>query len=168
MKMPRAQAFGTRTLSIYRNMEKRFAERRNKKGRILQIGRRVPFTLEQFRTWVLCKLGTEEGTVPCEYCGKILSAIDVQFDHPVPVAFGGELGFQNLAPACAECNLEKGQMTGDEFSRLNEFFKTISAQGAKDAKSRLRTGAGFKRLRFFGKKPKPETPVMETTLDANW
>jgi 5-methylcytosine-specific restriction endonuclease McrA len=48
---------------------------------------------------------------PCAYCG----APAEHADHVTPLARGGLDCLENLAPACARCNLSKGSQTVDEF-----------------------------------------------------
>ena len=44
----------------------------------------------------------------CQYCG---SAVDLTFDHVIPRAHGGRTTWENVATACAPCNLRKGGRT---------------------------------------------------------
>ncbi len=44
----------------------------------------------------------------CQYCG---AAEDLTFDHVVPRAQGGRTTWENVATACAPCNLRKGGRT---------------------------------------------------------
>ena len=44
----------------------------------------------------------------CQYCG---SQSDLTFDHVVPRAQGGRTTWENVATACAPCNLRKGGRT---------------------------------------------------------
>lgn len=47
----------------------------------------------------------------CQYCG---STHDLTFDHVVPRRAGGRTTWENLATACAPCNLRKGGRTPRE------------------------------------------------------
>ncbi len=47
----------------------------------------------------------------CQYCG---SPHDLTFDHVVPRRAGGRTTWENLATACAPCNLRKGGRTPRE------------------------------------------------------
>lgn len=51
----------------------------------------------------------------CCYCGKKLVLEDRTIDHIVPLNRGGQTMEKNLAVACAECNLEKSDMTLEEY-----------------------------------------------------
>ena len=44
----------------------------------------------------------------CQYCG---SGDDLTFDHVTPRAHGGRTTWENVATACAPCNLRKGGRT---------------------------------------------------------
>ena len=44
----------------------------------------------------------------CQYCG---SGKDLTFDHVVPRRLGGRTSWENVATACAPCNLKKGGRT---------------------------------------------------------
>ena len=47
----------------------------------------------------------------CQYCG---SPNDLTFDHVVPRSQGGRTTWENVATACAPCNLRKGGRTPKE------------------------------------------------------
>jgi 5-methylcytosine-specific restriction endonuclease McrA len=47
----------------------------------------------------------------CQYCG---SPSDLTFDHVVPRRAGGRTTWENVATACAPCNLKKGGRTPRE------------------------------------------------------
>lgn len=47
----------------------------------------------------------------CQYCG---SSKDLTFDHVVPRSQGGRTTWENVATACAPCNLRKGGRTPKE------------------------------------------------------
>ena len=47
----------------------------------------------------------------CQYCCGIL---DLTFDHVIPRAQGGRTTWENVATACAPCNLKKGGRTPKE------------------------------------------------------
>ncbi|TAK15112.1 MAG: HNH endonuclease, partial [Rhizorhabdus sp.] len=44
----------------------------------------------------------------CQYCGSLQ---DLTFDHVIPRAQGGRTTWENVATACAPCNLRKGGRT---------------------------------------------------------
>lgn len=46
----------------------------------------------------------------CQQCGITLhDRSEAQFDHVIPVAFGGESTLENCAALCVECNQAKGR-----------------------------------------------------------
>jgi 5-methylcytosine-specific restriction endonuclease McrA len=47
----------------------------------------------------------------CQYCGALN---DLTFDHVLPRRLGGKTSWQNVATACAPCNLKKGGRTPKE------------------------------------------------------
>jgi 5-methylcytosine-specific restriction endonuclease McrA len=53
----------------------------------------------------------------CYYCGRALSRDrkERHVDHMTPVSRGGTNWPDNIAVACADCNLRKGALTADEF-----------------------------------------------------
>ncbi len=151
--MTTEQEFLKRSGSIYRNMKARFAEKRNKRGNVIRVGRELPFSLEEFRDYLSMCLGSRNasGTTPCDSCTLSLNALTLVVDHSLPVSRGGELGLQNLALLCEECNRAKGKLTASEFRALRQFLDGLAPQAANDVLTRLKTGAGFMRLRYFGK-----------------
>ena len=51
----------------------------------------------------------------CGYCGDQKSDLDdLTFDHVVPVAQGGQRGWENIVTACIPCNRKKGARTPQE------------------------------------------------------
>jgi 5-methylcytosine-specific restriction endonuclease McrA len=53
--------------------------------------------------------------VACYLCGRWTSPDDRHIDHILPLARGGGETIDNLAVACAHCNLSKGDKTPDEY-----------------------------------------------------
>lgn len=49
---------------------------------------------------------------PCAYCGDLFSEV---VDHVLPVSRGGSGAQENLAPACTNCNEQKGDYTPEEW-----------------------------------------------------
>lgn len=44
----------------------------------------------------------------CQYCGAVLAAKSLTFDHVVPRSRGGETSWENVVAACGPCNTAKG------------------------------------------------------------
>jgi hypothetical protein len=145
-------AFADRTSSIHGGMNGRLKERKNKKGVIIRIGRRVPFTLEEFRVWVKREIGS--GCTGCLYCGTPIDYINFVVDHRHPIARGGDLGLENLDLCCAECNNAKGNLTGSEFHALRVFLRGLGPMAETDVFRRLKAGAMGMRMRWFDRNKK--------------
>jgi 5-methylcytosine-specific restriction endonuclease McrA len=52
----------------------------------------------------------------CYYCGKSLTRYHIE--HKTPIVRGGSNDPENIAVACARCNLRKGYMTEQEFREV--------------------------------------------------
>lgn len=131
-QLPFAQVdteFVKKSRQTYANMKARFTEKRNKKGRITRIGREVPFTLEEFRDWLLLKLGTEGGVVKCPYCAAFLSINEAVVDHRIPASQGGSLDLGNLDLICKQDNDQKGGMCGECYQELLEWSAVGASYG---------------------------------------
>lgn len=50
----------------------------------------------------------------CQYCGGRFAPSSLTFDHVVPVARGGEKGWDNIVTCCIACNRRKGDATPEE------------------------------------------------------
>jgi 5-methylcytosine-specific restriction endonuclease McrA len=157
--------FTKRSLTIYRSMKVRFAEKRNKRGHVRQIGREVPFTLEEFRSWLLAQFKSVDAAIRCAYdCGAVLDVLNFHTDHKTPITRSGTLGLDNLALACEDCNRIKGELTAREYVALRQGLETFSEPARKDIYKRLKTGAGFLRLRFFNRNKKEKGDASEGLL----
>lgn len=51
----------------------------------------------------------------CWYCGKKLKKEEITMDHLYPQDLGGPTIPNNLAPTCAECNNQKGNLTEKQY-----------------------------------------------------
>lgn len=94
-----------RSGTIYRHMKERAAKEYQA----------VPFTLADFRAWLLPKFGVD-GVTRCEYSGAQVLAEDFQVDHRQPTSRFGQWGFDNLAICTKAQNLRKGNMTKGEYA----------------------------------------------------
>ena len=149
-----------RTGSMHRDMSRRFAERKDKNGRIIQHGRLLPFTLADLRQWIQAQMPKTHGQ--CTYCSKWIDFADFSLDHSVPASRGGTLELSNLAICCDECNRTKGRLTGSEFTAFLRALETWPEAARKDILGRLKVAEGFKRLRYINArkpKPQPEQPA---------
>jgi hypothetical protein len=92
----------------------------------------------------------------------------MSFDHKQPISQGGGLDFDNLAPACKECQGLKGELQEATFFWLLSILQTagtgaacntmppLSLGDAKDLRKRLKGGAGFIFRKFPKKEPKKQ------------
>jgi 5-methylcytosine-specific restriction endonuclease McrA len=100
------------TRDRYNAMQKRFGPKRHKvTGKLLRPGEPLPFTLDEFREWVITRLGGEQGVGRCEYCNAPIDIRSMDADHQTPRSQGGSLDLENLAVACNQCNQQKGGMS---------------------------------------------------------
>jgi 5-methylcytosine-specific restriction endonuclease McrA len=144
-----------RTSDMHKKHRERCAQRNTKAGRLLRPAIPILYTLQDLRDLVLEALGgSEHGTGHCCYCNRLISIEDISLDHINPLNRGGLGTVQNLAPCCQTCNREKGELTADEF-RLWLTFKEkyLPAVARADMEKRLRTGAGFVRVRYIKERP---------------
>ena len=170
--------FNTITRSRYDAMQRRLAERRNKHGRVTQVGRELPFSLEDFRAWVLTQIGgSEYGVGRCEYCVRPIDLERLVSDHATPISAGGDLGLSNLVGCCERCNAAKGPMWAHEYRALLKFLLTISPESAENIIVRLakseKLAVSHRRLmaqmsnphgRTSRKEPQTTTPQPEETV----
>ena len=54
----------------------------------------------------------------CWYCGKSLKKEEITMDHLYPQDLGGPTIPNNLAPACAYCNSQKGNLTEYQYRQI--------------------------------------------------
>ena len=50
----------------------------------------------------------------CQYCAQRLPPAQLTFDHVIPVARGGQKGWDNIVTCCIPCNRRKGDRTPDQ------------------------------------------------------
>ncbi len=74
----------------------------------------------------------------CQYCG---SGKDLTFDHVVPRRLGGRTTWENVATACAPCNLKKGAAR-----RSRRICRCTSSRGARRRGSCRTMAAPFRRV----------------------
>jgi len=126
----------------------------------------LPFSLAEFRGWLLWVLGTKEGLVKCSYCNALLTVATLVPDHEEPLAWGKTglhvqilAALTNLVPACASGNLRKGKMSAKGFRKLVAFMvENLEPWDQNDVFSRLATGGEGAKLMWKrqskGGKPK--------------
>ncbi len=165
--MPLQLAFHTRTASIHSSMVARFKQKQNKNGRVIRYGRLVPFTLSEFRLWLVDQLGGKpEGSARCAYCTCPLFADSLRVDHKTPASLGGDLSLANCCVSCDLCNRAKGQLSAEEFQALRFVLDEmlhdgrLSVAGFQDIWKRLRGVAVMFRRFYNPKRPKPESGIL--------
>jgi len=155
--------FTVKSQQLYNSMAQRFKEKRDKRGCVLRVGRTVPFTLAQFRAWLLEQLGGENGVVKCTYCADWLSIDTMVLDHEVPIKQGGSLDLDNLDLICKNDNQAKGGMTGESYQRLLDWSATNLPPACRaDMLHRLAIAvqlAAQKRWEIVSKNKKKSSPV---------
>jgi 5-methylcytosine-specific restriction endonuclease McrA len=164
--MPLEVAFHTRTASIYSSMVSRFKQKMDKRGRVMRQGRIVPFTLSEFRLWLLEQLGGKpDGSARCAYCNCPVFADTLRVDHKIPVSRGGDLTLVNCCVSCDRDNRMKGSLTADEFKALQVALGDLLRNGSlhpagfEDICKRLAGQVAIFR-RFQANKPKKESGLL--------
>lgn len=109
----------------------------------------------------------------CTYCGARASTeVQLQVDHVVPVALGGQDVASNLVTACADCNRGKaGRHLGEEFSeqvdedaaRWSDAMAQAARETEEEYRNRQAIGASFLEVwNTYG----PGTDVGEDYIDT--
>ena len=84
---------------------------------------RKKYYLKEYKARMKIKHNPNKGTQfskgSCIYCGQNADTID----HLTPKSRGGSDGPSNKLPACRACNLEKGNMTYDEYIIWRTYHK---------------------------------------------
>lgn len=122
--------FNTKTLSLYSGMQKRFGPKYYR-GKLVDPGRELPFTLPEFRHWVneqeVCT-----GVARCRCCGIYITLFTAGLDHSDPVSRGGSIGLENLnLEYCKDCNRKKGSLYIGEFEDLVDILNIRFEPAAK-------------------------------------
>ena len=116
-----------------------------------EAARPLPFTLEEFKEWLLGEAYSvqpsmlQEAVNPkvlwgCPYCGLDIFFIDLSIDHMTPISRGGSYALRNLSPCHATCNRAKGPLSRDEFLDLIEYLRVQSDLVHRDIMTRLNFG----------------------------
>lgn len=120
-------------------MQSRFGQKLWKNGKragtIRREKRNIPFTIDDFRSWLTVVL---EDHPFCEYCGERVTIMDISPDHARPVSRNGSLGRDNLRVCCDPCNRIKGELLVGEFKALMEGLKNFTEAGRNDIIKRLK------------------------------
>jgi len=106
-----------RSASIYNGM----------KARAEKIHLKMPFSLEEFRDWLLQRF-SNAGVGVCGYSGLMVLVEDFSVDHRFPVSRGGEFGLQNLTICSDKQNLRKGNMTEVEYRQFKQHVERYAPE----------------------------------------
>lgn len=130
--------FMQRTLSIYKAMVVRFAERKNQQGQVTRVGREIPFTLAEFRAKVETVFGPRGvDAAVCRYCGGWVTVAEMECDHMIPIARGGDLELSNIDFPCGDCNQRKGKLLPAEYQALYDALQKWPDAARRDVLGRL-------------------------------
>lgn len=143
--------FDDRIASIYGGMVARVAEKRTAGGRIIRVGRVLPFSREDLAAWALAQFGTVQGIVQCAYCTDYLTVRTFVLDHATPIAapWNGSLDLDNLALACASDNRRKGRMSAAGFRALVGWgVQELDARDFADMLGRMANGGANLKLKL--------------------
>lgn len=137
-----------RALQLYRDIKKRSEPSYWKNGRLAGRmrwgGVPVPYTRDDFATWLLTTIGCN--AFLCPYCNAPLDVLSMTLDHNVALKANGTNEFNNLVACCADCNNIKGKMTGDDYLMLRKLLRTLAPPAEAEVLRRLRTGAMAQRM----------------------
>lgn len=116
----------------------------------------VPFTLDDFRTWLTSVSIDGKGEAwRCSYCLQVLALSDVQCDHMDPLSRGGEQSVDNLTPSDRACNQRKGELTAVEFTAVKALLAQLGYAAEKYVLESLSLAGMARRMqaeRFRAKK----------------
>jgi HNH endonuclease len=140
----------------YRDMAKRFGPKKNSAGYVTKLGRQLPFTFEDFKEWMIDGSFLRKGEGwQCVYCKGWFSIKEIEPEHVVPIARGGDLGTNNLVFSCHSDNQRKGELTAEEYIALIEFMTHRFSPAAQLYLLKTLSGGGqAQRLRFTKKAPR--------------
>lgn len=114
------------------------------KGRMKWPGVEVPYTSDEFATWLLTTVGCQ--AFLCPYCNAPLDVLSMTMDHDRPLKGGGTNEFGNLVPCCADCNTLKGKMNSANYLKFRLLLRELDPFAEADVLQRLRSGAMGMRL----------------------
>lgn len=156
-----------RASKLYYDIKKRSEPRLGKSGRregkIIRPAIPVPYSSEQFATWLLQTVGCN--AFLCPYCNAPLDVLSMTLDHGIPIAMGGGNDFPNLVPCCADCNTLKGKLTGDQYRDFRSIMRANMDPAAEaEILARLRAGALGQRL-LWQKSAEKKSKSSVVTID---
>jgi hypothetical protein len=81
---------------------------------------------------------------PCRYCRQVVRISTMSLDHPMPVSRGGKP--YEAECICQGCNMEKAELTAEEFQKLTDHIRTYSPEARQHIHGALKGGAAYVRL----------------------
>ena len=167
-----------RAIRIYGAMKKRVGPR-YRGDRLMDPGRELPFTREQFEQWIVDEIfkGKPDQAAPCFYCHRWLNAGNVWIDHFVAIARRGSLDFDNLRGCCQQCNVLKGKLSPAAFDATRDFiFRLATMDGcnrldAAEIETRLRHGSAgirYKAEKETAAKEREKKAADAAQLETPW
>lgn len=120
--------FKERARSLYESLRSRTREKKNKNGRITRKGYELPFSMEEFRAWLLATFHSEDAPIQDKYTGEWITLYTCSMDHEIPLRRGGSPGLENLCPLAPANNNCKGKLTPDEFRFFRQCMHDMAAR----------------------------------------
>lgn len=116
----------SKTRQLYSDLKKRERE-------YLKVRVELPFTLGEFREWLLsCEEVvpgfTERRAWQCYLCRRYLLIHSISADHVTPLAHNGRTTLDNLKPCCTSCNRAKGAMSLSGYRAIRDTVNTLHAK----------------------------------------
>jgi 5-methylcytosine-specific restriction endonuclease McrA len=152
---------------ITRRSEPKLWKSGRMKGRVRWPGMPVPYTSDEFATWLLTEIGCS--AFLCPYCNAPLDVLSMTLDHDFPLKCGGSNEFRNLVPCCRDCNELKGKMTGKEYMLFRDLMRKMSPAAEGDVLQRLRFGLNGMRASqrsHAEKHAKQKSPTVQAIEEA--
>lgn len=131
--------FMRKSMNLYMDMGRRFGPKYSR-GKLVDPGRDLPFTVAEFRRWVQAQ-EVCTGVVRCRACRAYITFFTAGLDHSYPVSRGGSIDLDNLnLDYCQDCNRKKGSLTIEEFDALLAVLDGFPTEAKKDVLDRLSSG----------------------------
>lgn len=71
------------------------------------------------------KLFGRNSTMPCVYCGCILTFKEATVEHIIPIGKGGPDIIENLTISCKPCNNHRHDIPFDEWKKIARYDKLV-------------------------------------------
>ena len=100
----------------------------------------------------------ENPTVPCRYCGLALTRGEATVEHVTPRSKGGKNARSNFDITCYDCNVNKGDLSEEEFLALPEALRRRKHRWPPHLRQARARADRIKRLTTPKKKKKQKQP----------